>query len=70
MINNKLPFLETEIRIEDNSAVIYNYSKSEGTKIYQDYRTSISPRAFKLSTLSGEIHRMRNLTSTDEAFQH
>ena len=36
MINDKLPFLDTEIRIENNSAVLYNYSKSEGPKIYQD----------------------------------
>ena len=69
MENNTLPFLDTEIRIENNCAVLYNYSKSEGTKIYQDYRNSVSPRAYKTSTLSGEIHRMRNSTSTNEAFE-
>ena len=26
MINDKLPFLDTEIRIENNTAVLYNYS--------------------------------------------
>ena len=69
MENDKLPFLDTEIRIENNSAVLYNYSKSQGPKIYQDYRNSISPRAYKLSTLTGEIHRMRNSTSSDKAFE-
>ena len=69
MENNKLPFLYTEIRIENNCAILYYYSKSEGPKIYQDYRNWVSPRVYKILTLSGEIHRMRNSTSTNEAFE-
>ena len=59
MNNDKLSFLDIEILIENNCAVLYNYSKFEGSEIYQEYQISISPRAFKL-TLTDEGHRMRN----------
>jgi hypothetical protein len=67
MKNNRLPFLDTEVRFENNKLELFHYQKPSKSNCTAHFTDSIAPRSQKMSLLTGELNRIYNATSCSEA---
>ena len=66
MINNSLIFLDTEIYVDDNGILQFKkYQKPSASDVILNFSKSITPKKYKISTLSGEIFRCNYTNTTD-----
>ena len=71
MVDNNLKFLDCTIYKSQFSQFEFkNFQKASKSNVLINFKKSISPEKYKLSTLSGEIHRMRTTCSTDDDLNH
>ena len=67
MINNELPFLDTCIYLDaQNVPQIKFYRKPSASDVKMNFKISVAPKKYKISSLTGEIYRAMNCTSTDQ----
>ena len=68
MIDESINFLDCTIYKNHNSGIFEfkNFQKESKSNVLINFKKSISPLKYKMSTLTGEIHRMRHTCSTDE----
>ena len=73
MTNNKLNILVTTVCLENEDLCLEFYRKASASNCLTNYKTAVSPKSYKISTLCGEIHRVNNCTSSklklDKAFK-
>ena len=67
MDNNKIPFLDTVITLENNQLELYQYRKPTDSECVTNYKYGISPKSYKNSLLTGEIYRVYNCTTSEKA---
>ena len=65
MINGELPFLDTKIYLKNNTLEMKMYWKESASEVITNFRESITPKKYLISTLYGEIYRCNNTTSND-----
>jgi hypothetical protein len=66
MENNKLAFLDTQILKSENLYSITMYQKPGKSNSLLNFQNPSSPKSQKISTLTGEIHRIYNCCSNPE----
>ena len=67
MDNNNLIYLDTKIILENFTLNLYQYRKPNSSENFTNFKTGVSPKAYKLGLISGEVHRAFNCTTTDIA---
>mgnify|MGYP002831391982 CR=1 FL=1 len=66
MTENELPYLDTIIYIDNEGTLqLKHYRKPTASNVVGNFRHSISPLKYKISTLCGEIYRIHYSTTTD-----
>ena len=66
MINNELPFLDTCIYLDaQNVPQIKFHRKPSASDVKMNFKLSVAPKKYKISSLTGEIYQAVNCTSTD-----
>ena len=67
MKNNSLPFLDTEIYLDEkNIPQFRQYRKKLKSEVIINFKNSVTPRKYKISTLTGDIFRANYCSSTKE----
>ena len=66
MENNKLNFLDTTVILKGTSSILKQYRKSESSDCLINFKYGVAPKAYKISTLIGEIYRANNCTTTKD----
>ena len=67
MSNNKLNFLDTQVYISDkNIPEFRKYRKESASDVIINFKKSVTPRKYKISTLSGDIFRCNYTNTTPE----
>ena len=62
----KLPFLDTEIFIDENDIIqLRFYKKPTASDVKLNFQQSVTPMKYKISTLVGEIYRAARCTTID-----
>ena len=66
MVENKLPFPDTEIFIDHDDIIqLRFYKKPTASDVKLNFKHSTTPMKYKISTLVGEIFRAARCTTTD-----
>ena len=69
MTNSRLIFLDTVIVNTNGNLQIEMHRKPATSENMINFKTSVSPKSYKISSLIGEIHRCNNTTSTPIALE-
>ena len=64
MSDSKLTFLDTSIVQNNDEIHLEQFRKLTASDCIVNYKNSISPKSYKISTLVGELYRCNNTTST------
>ena len=65
MVNNELPFLDTCIYLDAQKIPqLKFYRKPSASEVKMNFKKSVAPKKYKISSLTGEIYRVVNCTST------
>ena len=64
--NNELVFLDTKIKI-GTDLELYQYRKPTASECLTNYKYGVSPKSYKTGLLTGEIYRVYNCTTSEEA---
>ena len=65
MSENRLVFLDTQIYLDDNNIFQFRkYRKPSSSDFLVDFKSSVMPKKYKISTLKGEIHRCCHTNTT------
>ena len=67
MKNHRLPFLDTEIRLINNKYELFHYQKPSKSDCLGHFTKNIAPRSHKISLLTGELNRINNSCTSEEA---
>ena len=67
MKNNRLPFLDTEIRLCNEKYELFHYQKPTKSDCIGHFTKNIAPKARKISLLTGELNRVNNACTSQEA---
>ena len=68
MVNDQLPFLDTNVTLEGSTLNLYQYRKPTSSDSLTNFKFAVAPKAYKLGLISGEVHRANNCTTTEKAF--
>lgn len=66
-IDGKFKFLDTTV-VYKNNIISLEHHQKDSLKVALDYKLAIAPKEQKWSVLCNEVHRARNSTTTDQAF--
>ena len=64
IVDSKIVFLDTTVINTDGILSLEMYRKPESSDCLINYRTGVSPKKQKISTLTGELYRCHYTTST------
>ena len=64
MSDSKLTFFDTSIIHNNDEIHLEQFRKLTASDCIVNYKNSISPKSYKISTLVGELYRCNNTTST------
>ena len=70
MEDKKLPFRDAEIFIDEDDIIpLRFYKKPTTTDVKLNFRQSVTPMKYKISTLVGEIYQAARCTTTDSEWE-
>ena len=67
MVDSKIVFLDTTVINTDGKLSLEMFRKPESSDCLINFRTGVSPKNQKISTLTGELYRCHHTTSTPQA---
>ena len=71
MEGNSITFLDTSVYIDStNKLQLKQYKKPSASNVILNFKKSVTPTKYKISTLVGEIYRCNNTTTTEKDLSH
>ena len=70
MENGRLNFLDTTIVLQNGKIHLEQFRKPLSSNVMMNFKRAVAPMSYKISCLTGEIHRANNCTSTTEALSN
>ena len=69
MTENKLNFLDTTVNFENDQLFLTQFRKPEASDCLINFHKGVAPKAYKFSTLIGEVYRANNCNTTEEGLE-